>query len=518
MNYYLIIDAGTGSGRAIVFDGNGRQISVAQREWTHQNFSGVDGAIDFDTAVNWKIISDLIKLALSQAGITGKQIRAISTTSMCEAMVLYDKSGSEIWSCSNVDARSTGEAIWLRNNISEEDFYKKTGQTFSISDVPRILWVKNHLPGIFEQVYTFGMINDWIVQKLTGEFIAEPTNASTSGLFNIYERDWEDEYINLLGLDRTAFPKVLEPGTVVGPVQRKIAEEFGFSPDTIVVTGGGDAQLGTVGVGSVSEGNAVVIGGTFWQQEVNTTRPVPHPNCSVRINAHPAPGMWQYEGISFQLGLIMRWFRDGFCHRESKFAKELGISPYTILAEMGATIPLGSNRIIPISSDIMNYLHWKHAGPSLLDFNINEPELNGKAAVFKALMENASFNTLGNLKLIETATGNFPSEVTFSGGASNSCVWSGILADVLGIPVKVPVVKESTALGAFICAAVGAGHFKSFKEATTEICQIETIHLPRADNHKYYQDEFARWRKIYNDMLVMSDRGLLQHMWKAPGE
>ena len=189
--------------------------------------------------------------------------------------------------------------------------------------------------------------------------------------------------------------------------------------------------------------------------------------------------MWQYEGISFQLGLVMRWFRDGFCHREKDIAREPSAFLLTpCWLRWPTPYPRGASGIIPIHSDVMNYLHWKHAAPSLLNFDINNPANNGKAAVFRALMENAAFNCLGNLKIIQEASGHFPAETIFAGGASNSPVWCQILANVLGIPVKVPVVRESTALGAFICAAVGVGHFKSFAEATEAVSLMERVHLP----------------------------------------
>lgn len=518
MKYFLVIDAGTGSGRVVVFDELGQQLAIAQEEWTHQNFSGVPGAIDFDTEANWEIILRLIGEALERAGISASQVKAISTTSMREGMVLYDKAGREIWACSNVDARSSEEAVWLRENVSEERFYQITGQTFSISDVPRLLWVKRHLPEVFAQIAGFGMISDWIVTKLTGELVTEPTNASTSGFFDVAKRSWSKEMLELVELSDEVIPRVQEPGTVVGPLKPEIIERFGFAPDTMVVMGGGDAQLGTVGVGSVERGNAVILGGTFWQQEVNVDQVIPHPNCKVRINAHAVPEMWQYEGISFQLGLVMRWFRDGFCHREKDIARELGLSAYTLLAEMAATIPQGASAIVPISSDVMNYLHWKHAAPSLLNFDINNPAHNGKAAVFRALMENAAFTCLGNLKIIQEASGYFPAEVTFAGGASNSPVWCQILANVLGIPVKVPVVRESTALGAFICAAVGVGHFQTFQEATQAVSLIERVHLPNPRQQELYHEQYEKWRSIYPQILNLADQGLVQHMWKAPGE
>ena len=518
MKYFLVIDAGTGSGRVVVFDEAGQQLAIAQEEWTHQHFSGLPGAIDFDTEANWQIILKLIGEAVSRAGSSASLVRAISTTSMREGIVLYNKDGQEIWACSNVDARSSDEAIWLRENVSEERFYQITGQTFSISDVPRLLWVKRNLPEVFAQIDSFGMISDWIVTKLTGEFVTEPTNASTSGFFDIAKRNWSKEMLEFVELSEDVIPRVQEPGTIAGQLKPEIRQRFGFAPDTVVVMGGGDAQLGTVGVGAVQKGNAVILGGTFWQQEVNVDNVIPHPDCKVRINAHAVPDMWQYEGISFQLGLVMRWFRDGFCHREKDIARELGLSAYTLLAEMADTIPKGASGIIPIHSDVMNYLHWKHAAPSLLNFDINNPANNGKAAVFRALMENAAFNCLGNLKIIQEASGHFPAETIFAGGASNSPVWCQILANVLGIPVKVPVVRESTALGAFICAAVGVGHFKSFVEATEAVSLMERVHLPNPRQHERYLEQYERWRAVYPQLLELADRGLTQHMWRAPGE
>jgi autoinducer 2 (AI-2) kinase len=133
-------------------------------------------------------------------------------------------------------------------------------------------------------------------------------------------------------------------------------------------------------------------------------------------------------------------------------------------------------------------------------------------------MENAAYNTLGNLELICEAAGSFPQEVIFAGGASYSPTWCSILASVLGVPVKVPKVKESTALGAFICAAVGAGSFKSFDEATCSTTRTEAVYLPDENDHGVYREHYERWKQVYGTILSLSDSGVLRHMWKSPGE
>jgi autoinducer 2 (AI-2) kinase len=331
-------------------------------------------------------------------------------------------------------------------------------------------------------------------------------------------RSWSEEMRKKLNFPEIAYPQVIEPGTVIGNIRRETAAEVGLSPDTQIVMGGGDAQLGCIGVGAVREFDTVILGGTFWQQEVNVQKPVPHPHSKIRINCHAVPGLWQYEGISFLIGLVMRWFRDALCKPELKIAEDLNISAYAILSEQAKNVPAGAYEIVPIFSDVMNYMHWKHAAPSLLNIDINEPEKYGKPAIFRALMENAGFNCLGNLEEIATAIKFFPEQVTFAGGASYSSEWCKILASVLGTSVKVPRIKEATALGALVCAAVGIGKYAGFDEAVQHVIKFEATYDPDPEENTVYRELYQKWRSIYAKMLKLSDDGLLRYMWKAPGE
>ncbi len=518
MDHFLIIDAGTGSGRVIIFNQQGRQIMMNQQEWVHPNISGVPGAIDFDTEFSWQTIKNLIRKSISEANISIDSIKAISSTSMREAMVLYNKKGEVIWACSNIDARANEEVVELRKLGLEKEIYDLTGQTFSLSDVARLLWVKKHLPEIYQQIYRVGMLSDWILYKLSGVFAFDPSNGSTCGFFDTFHRTWSQKIIDRLSLPKDIYPAVYEPSSVIGTIKPEITKELGLNPGTLVVVGGGDTQLGAVGVGAVHENDVVILGGTFWQQVCNIKSPHPEPNAKIRINAHVVGDLWQYEGISFQIGLVMRWFRDAFCDREKVIAKELHISTYSLLSEMAKEVPPGAYGIVPVFSDVMDYLHWKHAAPSLLNFNINEPEKYNKAAIFRSLMENAAFNSLGNLRTIADTTGYFPKEIIFAGGASYSPVWCGILADVLGVPVKVPRIKEATALGALICAIIGSGLYKNFSDAVTDIAGFEAVYLPNESTHQTYQDYYHKWHTVYQKVAELSNMGVLSHMWKAPGE
>ena len=123
----------------------------------------------------------------------------------------------------------------------------------------------------------------------------------------------------------------------------------------------------------------------------------------------------------------------------------------------------------------------------------------------------------GHMELVKEGTGNMPSEVIFAGGASKSPLWSQILADVLGMPVKVPVVKEATALGAAILAGYGVGLYPSIEEGAKRTVKWDRVFQPDASNHAVYEQLYPTWRKVYAAQLELVNEGLTKPMWIAPG-
>ncbi|MFP4485601.1 MAG: FGGY family carbohydrate kinase, partial [Campylobacterales bacterium] len=309
MDYLLGIDAGTGSIRAVVFDIEGRQISIAQREWTHRSEEGVPNSMSFDFTHNWELVKECIKEAISHPKVEAKNILALSATSMREGIVLYDRDGNELFGVANVDARASSEVKYLKENFSgiEEEFYKTSGQTFALGALPRILWLKNNRPLVYDKVATISMIGDWVLYKLSGVISSDPSNAGTTGIFDLKKRSWDASMAEKIGIKRDIFPPCLEVGEVIGSVSKEASKECGLSTSTKVVTGGGDVQLGSAGLGVLKVGEAAILGGSFWQQIVNIDKNTPPPeNMNIRVNPHVVSSQSQAEGITFFSGLVMR--------------------------------------------------------------------------------------------------------------------------------------------------------------------------------------------------------------------
>ncbi|WP_294893950.1 FGGY family carbohydrate kinase, partial [Sulfuricurvum sp. RIFOXYD12_FULL_44_77] len=268
--YFLVLDAGTGSIRAIIFDTLGNQIAIAQYEWEHIAESGIVGSMGFDFVRGWELAKRCIRESITASGISPAEIAAVSASSMREGIVVYDGDNREIWGVANVDGRSGAEVAYLKKEYPalERESYAISGQTFALSAAPRLLWLKNNRPSVYEKARYFTMISDWILFKLSGELASEPSNAGTAGAFSLKNRTWDKAEFERCGL-KDLFVPIRESGEVLGHISAEASAQTGLSRDTLVVMGGGDVQIGTAGLGASKLGDAVVLGGSFWQQVVN---------------------------------------------------------------------------------------------------------------------------------------------------------------------------------------------------------------------------------------------------------
>ena len=517
MRHLLAIDLGTGSCRAIVFDEAGTQVGIGRREWTHPSVPGVPGSQSFDTGRNWRLIGGCIREALSTAGVAASTIAAVSSTSMREGMVLYDRAGREIWACPNVDSRSATQATELITSGDARRIFERGGDWVSITSPARFRWIREHEPETFAAIAHMGMLSDWVLYRLTGRYVTDPSSGSSSNLFDLGRRTWSPESLDVVGVSPSVVPEVVEPGTVVGEVTGAAAAETGLAAGTPVVAGGADTQLGLVGIGVIQPGRVTLLGGSFWQLTVVTGEPLIDPEARLRTLCHAVPGQWMTEGIGFYSGIAMRWYRDAFCELETIEAARRGIDPYTVMEEAASTIPAGSHGLLGIFSNVMDTKRWVQASPSFLGFNVDDPAGSGRIAAIRALEEQAAFAARGHLGIVESLTGRRVPEVVFTGGAAKGRLWPQIVADVLGRPVKVPAVVESTALGAAMYAGVGAGVYHDLDEVVERVVRFDRTVEPTSANRAVYDDAYARWSAVYRDVLQLSETGLLRPMWWPAG-
>ena len=376
----------------------------------------------------------------------------------------------------------------IHDDRFESEVYGVSGQTLALSAMPRLLWLAHHRPDIYRSAATITMISDWLAAKLSGELAVDPSNAGTTGMLDLFSRDWRPALLDMAGLRADILSPVKETGTVLGAVTDAAAAQSGLRAGTPVVMGGGDVQLGCLGLGVVRAGQTAVLGGTFWQQVVNLPEVRTDPEMNIRVNPHVIPGMAQAESISFFTGLTMRWFR----------------------------VPAGSHGVMPIFSDAMHFKQWYHAAPSFINLSI-DPEKCNKATLFRALEENAAIVSACNLAQISQFSGVQFDSLVFAGGGSKGALWSQILSDVTGLPVRVPEVREATALGCAIAAGAGTGLYSDMAATGEKLVSWHREFTPNPAHRELYQEMMAKWQSVYAEQLGLVDSGLTTSMWQAPG-
>jgi autoinducer 2 (AI-2) kinase len=513
----LAIDAGTGSCRAVLFSAAGAQVAIGQREYSHPGIAGVPGSQVFDTAANWRLICACVREALAGSGAHPSAVKAVSATSMREGMVLYDAGGEAIWACPNVDSRAVQEAEELVRSGAAQEIYEHSGDWVSITAPARFLWLARHEPEVFARIAHVGMLGDWILTQLCGEFVTDPSLGSSSGMFELAERDWSDRVLALCGVDRAVCPPVVDPGTSIGGVTAAAAAETGLAEGTTVVVGGADTQLALLGIGVADRGRFTIVGGSFWQQTVVLDEALIDPDGRLRTLCHTVPGRWMMEGIGFYCGIVMRWFRDAFCETERDEAARQGIDTYTLLERRAAELPPGANGVFGTFSNLMQANRWVHASPGFVGFNVDSPATAGRSECVRAIEESAAYVSRGHRDIIGEVTGLPIDQAVLTGGAAKGELWPQIVADTLALPVSIPAIKESTALGAAIYAGVGAGLYEDAARTATDIVRFERTVEPRAEAVAAYDDLYRRWGELYRRSLELSEAGLVRPLWRAAG-
>jgi autoinducer 2 (AI-2) kinase len=312
---------------------------------------------------------------------------------------------------------------------------------------------------------------------------------------------------------------VNESGVVIGAITRKAAEETGLPEGLPVVQGGSDAGCGLAGRAVVHPGQAAAGGGTFWNASIITDEMLLDPEARAKILPHTVPGLWQLEGVCFYAGHMVRWFRDAFCREEKELARQLGTDAYKILDEQAAQVPPGAYGVQASLAGVIDTKRWIVPPPTFMGWSIDLPQQSTKPVFYRALLENAAFQIRGTFNLLHDLTGIEVTEVPIGGGVAKSNLWPQILADILQMKIKVPVVKEGAALGAAMCAAVGIGVYSNLSEAAETMVSWEATHYPTSNDESLalYDAKFEQWMVLFSHLMKLVNESIMPPMWKAAG-
>jgi xylulokinase len=368
---------------------------------------------------------------------------------------------------------------------------------------PKIAWLAGHEPEVHKAAAVFAPPGSWVAWRASGTLAVDPSNASSTGVLDPRTREWAPAACAAFDVDPARLPPVERADAVLGPVLAWLCDATGLDAATLVVLGAGDEMAATLGAGVVEPGVVCDVMGTAEPVCAVVGEPAHDPSGLVELHPHADPDTWLLENPGWLSGGAYRWFRDELGGPEAAQAAESGLDVYELLNALAERAPPGAGGVswIPALAGAMAP-EWNSRARAGW-FGVTAA--HGRAHLARALLEG---NALALRDVIEAiaAAGHPPTEVVCVGGGARGRLLCELRAHVTGLPVCRTEDVETTARGAAMLAAAGAGLYPSVAAAALAMgCARSEPVLPDPALHRVYDDLHRRHRRLYAALRPLFD-------------
>lgn len=489
-SYVIGLDLGTTRVKGILINKDGR--IMASDDANYPLHRPTNDAAEQNPEDWWKSSCKVINTTIERSGVAAKDIVGLGIAGQMHTGVFLNGKFEPIrpaitWA----DNRTGPEAQEIEDQLGTERLlditYNRSLPGFTAS---KVLWLKNHEPKNFDQLFKLVLPKDYLRYRLTDELLAEKAGASATLLFNLAEEDWSDDLLQVVGLTRKHVPPLVEPLALAGEITKNAANKTGLAPGTPVVAGAGDQQAGALGIGAVKPGIVVSTIGTGGQIFTTVPRLIKPHEGRIHVFRGCLQDSWHFMGAMQTAGLALRWFKESILDQYTN--NELD---YDEISRLADNVPAGSNNLLflPYLAGERSPHMDPHARGCLIGLTLNH-EL---PHILRSIMEGVTFGMKDSLQLFQNL--NLPvQEIRCSGGGANSPVWKQIQADIYGQKVVKTNIQENSAFGAAIMAAVGSGLLPSISEQTMDrLIKVTEETLPKPGNIESYKRLHKRFQKLY---------------------
>ena len=483
MKFLLVLDQGTTSTRAIVFDETLAVAGMGQRAL--QQYFPAPGLVEHDPQEIWQATLAVAQEALKNAGLSAGDIATVGLTNQRETTLLWERATGRplhhaiVWQ----DRRTAAQCAELKSTGAEALIRERTGLLidpyFSAS---KLRWLLDHIPGARVRAargeLAFGTMDSWLAWQLTGgrEHVTDATNAARTQLYNIHLGAWDNELLALWDIPHEVLPRVVDSSG--------IALEIDPACGLRGTLGGiaGDQQAALFGQQCFEPGSAKCTYGTGCFILVNAGASCPIPSAGVlatlawQINGQPT---YALEGSVFMGGATVQWLRDG-----------LGIIEHAYEIEaLAASVPNTEGLILVPAFTGLGAPHWDPSARGLL---IGLTRGTGRAHIARAALEAIALQVSDVLTTLQSDLGRPLQTLRVDGGAARNALLMQLQADLAGLVLQRAAQPETTALGAALLAGLGAGVWQNL-DAVRQLWQQDQQFYPAGDAAAIAQLQ-TRWR------------------------
>lgn len=468
--YVIALDQGTTSSRAIIFDHEQNIAAIAQKEF-NQIYPQA-GYVEHDPMEIYASQYGVLVEVLAMSGVKAEQVAAIGITNQRETTIVWDKNTGRpvhnaiVWQCRRTapiceELKAAGMADYIRDTtgLVVDAYFSGT----------KIKWILDHIPDGHARAergeLLFGTVDSWLIWKLTNgkTHVTDYTNASRTMLFDIHKLCWDKELLKALEIPECMLPQVKSSSEQYGTVNLSGVE--------IPIAGiAGDQQAALFGQACFEKGDAKNTYGTGCFLLMNTgSSPCKSKNGMLTTIAASLNGKVQYavEGSIFVGGAVIQWIRD-----ELRFISDSRDSEYFAQKVQDN----GGVYIVPAFTGL-GAPHWDMYARGAI-FGLTRG--TGRNHIIRAALESIAYQSNDVLQAIVADTGIPLNELKADGGASANGFLMQFQADILGIPVRRPMIRETTALGAAYLAGLATGVWKDLDDIKNQ-WTLDKVYQPQMD-------------------------------------
>ncbi len=465
------LDIGTSGCKIALYDEN---CAFVREAYAPYDVSRRGGLHEIDVEAIFAAVKQVIREADCSS------VAAIAVTSFGETFTMLDERDAVCApSMLYTDPRGKEQVERLTDRFGKEELAYRTGaKTHEMYSLPKMMWIKEHLPDCFSRAGKILLMQDYIVYMLSGVRQIDFSLAARTACFDIGSKCWDKELLAFAGIDPSLLSTPVPTGTVAGEIKPELAQMLGVKKGALIVSGAHDQIAALIGA-NIQKNDHVMDGtGTVECVPVLFDR-VPKDyalfDMGYSFAPHPAGGYACYV-LSYTGGATLKWFRDNF--------SDLGYRELDMAVN-------------PKPTDLLILPHFAGAATPYMDSGSKAAILgltfeHTKMDIYKALMEGTAFEILLNLEILKEH-GLSPASVIVTGGGAKSDVWLGIKADILNLPVTALSSGEIGGAG----TAKTAGRAIGIYDEDSVLAKPEKTIYPNAERHAFYEKQFEKYKKIY---------------------
>ena len=490
--WYIGVDLGTGSCKSVIIDAGAQILGFgaadyskieAPTRWKEQNP---------ETLIDALIRS--VRKAVDRAEVSPQACQGMSVGGALHSLIAIDKSrkpltGILTW----IDARAVDQAAAVRTAGDGQRIYRQTGcPVHSMYPIYKLIWLREKEPLIFNNAARFVSAKAYVIERLTGRFMADYNIASGSGFLKVHDLTWNSESLQLAGVTPKQLSSVASPWKVINGLKPELASAMGIPKDVPLVLGSSDAVNSSMGAGAVGSECATCMVGTSGAYRIIAKKVILDPTGRSWCYAID-PNHWLIGGAINNGGIVLSWFRDALNKIITAGPEEEKLS-FDELINRAASVRPGAEGLI-----CLPFL----AGERSPNWNMNTRGVffgltldHSLDHMIRALLEGVAFR-LRSLAEVMDEIGCKTNEIRVSGGLTRSGLWPQIIASALNLELHIPSWGETSSLGAALWTLLGTGVIEDF-EKIKELIPMGQSYSPIAEDAKRYHDLYLVYKELYS--------------------